>query len=384
MAHYSYFWTVVLFAPRQMAPPNPPSTNSNSSPSGNPRDPRLILRNARLAQRPIQTNTSLHIPIQVRPTTSADGTNIPSSRTEGNRLCPSSLALPGTGSGDSRARQSITSVSNMDMKEAMCTAALKELKASAATAKRLEEFMASASILQNSIGEQGEIHCFITVKGPPGSQSRESTQLYPLLSKDFLTALHGSCTGSAVAAHALRDAFLIARRVSGERIPVAASVPIAPRASTQNLLRPASIAAPEAEAATEKIPILSLPEWFPCESIPTTASEASENLTNDRPKFILCRDSVIRDLIRLGVPKVSEIYATFFSAMWNIGYKKRLVSGRITYARMTPLWLRENVIFIYALRRIPPLATCQSRRFCCCCFYFSFSRTCFIYRRTHK
>ena len=88
-------------------------------------------------------------------------------------------------------------------------------------------------------------------------------------------------------------------------------------------------------------PILVLPLW-----LPWSQNVASETV-DTRPTYIICRESVMSILKLAGVAKVSNVYAKFFTNMWDTGRKKQKWKGRIAYASMTPPWLPGNVAFIH-------------------------------------
>lgn len=87
-------------------------------------------------------------------------------------------------------------------------------------------------------------------------------------------------------------------------------------------------------------------------------------LTNTRTRTnIICPSEVMAQLSKLDGKSVTEIYGQMFTAIWKKGHEKKLVTGRIIYARITPPWLRVPVVFLYgqnnnestifALRRLP-------------------------------
>jgi len=98
--------------------------------------------------------------------------------------------------------------------------------------------------------------------------------------------------------------------------------------------------APGASAAPE----IDLPIWFPSANLPQEVSNAGES---PNPLFITCRENVLDEIRRLGISKIAEVYAELFNALWEMGRKKRRVQGRSVYAKMTPPWLQQNVIFIH-------------------------------------
>jgi len=119
---------------------------------------------------------------------------------------------------------------------------------------------------------------------------------------------------------ALRDTFLIAHRVADGRFY---GDPATPPQDTWTL---------------------KLPPWFP-------STDATAATQNHGPQFIFCRHNVIEEIGRIGVKKLANVYSQLFTALWDLGRRNKRVSGRITYADMTPPWLRGNVIFIHGENR---------------------------------
>jgi len=183
----------------------------------------------------------------------------------------------------------------------------------------LNEFARAANRLQQVLPAGSEVHCFISeVPNNDGAM-----HLYTLVSATFHKALEASSRGSIIVSHAIRDAFLLARR------------------SIQNMAQPAS----EVQEVQER-PEFTLPEWFPW----NRASEGTE--LAPRPiRYIFCRENVMREFQMLDINELAYVYATFFQALWAEGHKKRLVASNVTYAKMTPPWLRHSVTFMHGANR---------------------------------
>ena len=116
------------------------------------------------------------------------------------------------------------------------------------------------------------------------------------MSKLFQSELNTSPKGSSAAAQAIRDAFLVANIVIEETVPHVSR-------SRNHFQDPA--------------PPLTLPSWFP--------SKPTSNLNDaaSSPTYIFSRESAMMNLQRAGVAKVSEVYAKFFTEMWDTGRKSK-------------------------------------------------------------
>ena len=108
------------------------------------------------------------------------------------------------------------------------------------------------------------------------------------MSKLFESALNTSRKGSSATAQAIRNAFLVANKVIEKTV---------------------SQVSRSGNHFQDLAPPLTIPSWFP--SKPTS----NLNHTASRPAYILCRESVMQNLQRAGVAKVSEVYAKFFTEM---------------------------------------------------------------------
>ena len=86
-----------------------------------------------------------------------------------------------------------------------------------------------------------EIHLFISCRGNDSAEASLKTHLFPIVSKLFQSALHTSLKGSSSAAQAIRDAFLVSRKLIHEPETLGACLSI-------NLTTP--------------VPTLTLPNWF--------------------------------------------------------------------------------------------------------------------------
>jgi len=212
----------------------------------------------------------------------------------------------------------------------MFSAALNAMGNSEGLNKKMDKFMEAAMELQNELPQGANLHCFITCPLRTSATESSESSLFPLVSRLFHSALHASRRGSAVAGQALRDAFLIAHRVSHEHGYYA------PRAEE------ISLAQPQSEG------LLSFPDWFPAGH--SEANESS-NLVSANPQYIFCRHDVMTDIGSLGIHKIADIYTDLFTALWEKGRTNGEVTGRLTYSRMTPPWLRHNVIFIHGQNR---------------------------------
>jgi len=217
------------------------------------------------------------------------------------------------------------------IQESMCAAAITAMGGSDSIDKNVRNFMEAAKALQEVVPEGANLHCFISCPSINNRSGGEESNLFPLVSNLFHTALHASRRGSTVVGQALRDTFLIAHRVSNGRFFTA---------------RP-SLTIPGIETS-QRIPSLILPEWFP--SMPDS-SEVSPAHESSIPQYILCRHSIMNEIGHLGVARIGLVYTKLFTSIWETGRRQSRVSGRITYARMTPPWLRKNVIFIHGENR---------------------------------
>jgi len=229
-------------------------------------------------------------------------------------------------------QESTENIARLATEEKMASAATEVLGGSQSVREKMGEFMKAATTLAGVIPGDAELHCFITCKGNLRESPADREQLFPLKSNLFHSALHASQRGCTVAGQALRDAFLIARRVSQGRFYFdAPSMP-----SVQSL-------------PGDNIPALALPSWLPYRA--SGSLELSEGTNSSRPIYIICKNNVMEGLSRLGVQKVAESYSKFFNTLWETGSNQGRVGGRRTYAQMTPPWLRQNTIFIYGENR---------------------------------
>ena len=195
----------------------------------------------------------------------------------------------------------------------------------------LEDLVKAAKKYQMSNGHIAGLHLFITCP-KMGEHSRDQVdfQLFPVVSTLFHQALRSSNRGSMFSSQSLRDAFLIANYVTSMRQDTDQSCPdtaTAPVSSTVLHNNASSV----------------IPEWFPWE--PST--ETVVNPTPTRHSYILCRDEVMNSMMRCTAKVVADAYAEFFTDLWAKAYSLRLVSKQISYASLTPPWLREQVVFIY-------------------------------------
>jgi len=265
--------------------------------------------------------------------------DMPARRTQQNALIAprtSSLAMDCTTTIPPQApvtagssRESDERISQAAIEKKMAASAIEVLGGGQSVLEKMTQFMDAASALSAICGD-AELHCFITCKGNPTHAPISAEQLLPLKSTLFHSALHESHRGCTVAAQALRDAFLIARRVSEGRFYFDAS-----------LSQPAQ---PHTHAGNK--PQLVLPIWFPYR-----VSCTPEPSNGSQPVYILCRNNVMMALSRIPVLKLAEVYSNFFNAVWTMGAEQGRVNGRRTYAQMTPPWLRDNTIFIHGENR---------------------------------
>ena len=54
--------------------------------------------------------------------------------------------------------------------------------------------------------------------------------------------------------------------------------------------------------------------------------------------YTICRENVLQILQLAGIAKLSEVYDTFFTEMWNSGRKTRKSKGCIAHGSMTLPW----------------------------------------------
>ena len=59
----------------------------------------------------------------------------------------------------------------------------------------------------------------------------------------------------------------------------------------------------------------------------------------------------MRHLEKASGKALTEIYGQLFTRLWNTGREEKVVTGRITYARMTPLWMTKPVVFVYGKKQ---------------------------------
>jgi len=213
----------------------------------------------------------------------------------------------------------------------MASAAIEVLGGNQSVREKMGEFMAAASNLADVMPGNAELHCFITCKGYLNEFSAGPEHLLPVKSNLFHSALHASQRGCTVAGQALRDAFLIARRVSEGRFYFDAS-----EIRRAEPLRGGNM------------PSLVLPSWLPYRAL--SVPEQSNGNTS-HPMYVICRNNVMEAISSLGVLKVAELYSKFFNTLWETGSNQGKVCGRRTYAQMTPPWLRQNCIFIHGVNR---------------------------------
>ncbi len=195
------------------------------------------------------------------------------------------------------------------MQKAMVSQAIRSLGNRNSIASLIIELIRESNELQNAIGENGEVHFFLTTRSP--GTSLEQINVLPVVSSLYHFALMEINCGSTIAAQALRDAFLLARRVASRRYPN-----------------------PHPRVESNFQPRMELPPWFPW-SGPQYKNDKSQSSSN-----IMCDPQINQCLGRSGAENVSEIYGKLLTHVWNTGRAKKFVRGRIIYSQMTPPRLR--------------------------------------------
>ena len=88
---------------------------------------------------------------------------------------------------------------------------------------------------------------------------------------------------------------------------------------------------------------IDFPSWFP-----STADSGRDLLnTQAQPRHVMCNNGVMVSLLKMETRKLADISGDFYAAIFHKGRDCQLVNGRMTYAALTPPWLRAPVVFLY-------------------------------------
>ena len=180
------------------------------------------------------------------------------------------------------------------------------------------KLICTAKAIASSLPRGGELHCFIT---SASMGNRNKFELFPIASNLFHDALCVSNPKSDLAAQAIRDVFLIAYRVNRPTFPVT---------MRDNSIRIA-----------QRNPIV-FPRWFPYK-----ATKIHPNFSSNRTQYLLCHQQNMEKMSKLEVAPMATLYNSFFRQIWAQGCIQRKISGQISYAMLTPPWLRDPLVFKY-------------------------------------
>lgn len=219
------------------------------------------------------------------------------------------------------ANQSITKTGTKTQ-QAMADAAIRSFGGGDSIGKKVYDFIRAANELQTELRGIGKVHCFLSCTPENSTSQCGSRNLVPVVSDLFHSALSISNPRSSIAGMAIRDAFLIAYRVANCQFPLS-----------------------HQPGYTAAEPNIQLPDWFPF-----SLSEM-DNTPTIRSQYIICRYEFMKTMEESGMQNVVQLYGELFARIWNTGREKKLVKGRISYARMTPPWLRNRVVFVHGQNR---------------------------------
>lgn len=208
--------------------------------------------------------------------------------------------------------------SGSEIQKAMADQTIKTLGDSNLLRHLMYNLVQAAIELQSAIAQKGNIHVFLSCASTESANAARDQNLYPVVSNLYHSALMASNSGSTVVAQAIRDAFLLARRVADGRYN-----------EQQRILR------------AGVVPKIELPTWFPY-SVPEHPTAEESN-----PVYVTCDHNIMKQLEKVGSKTVTDIYGQLITDLWNKGRDKKVVSGRITYARMTPPWMAKPVVFVH-------------------------------------
>ena len=179
----------------------------------------------------------------------------------------------------------------------------------------LDRLVSVAHDFDVSMGARAEVHLMITIPDPNPQSTREVVA--PVVSKLFLTALDRASMASSSSSQALSDAFTVARR----------GIMLSSRASL---------------LVTPPRPKVSVPEWLDPTSVRTDA-----RCGDDEMNHLRVNDDVLKAIERLRVNEVMSVYGDFFGQLWLLAKDKFGWKGPILYERLTPNWLRGDVVFLH-------------------------------------
>lgn len=171
----------------------------------------------------------------------------------------------------------------------------------------LTSLISTAKSIATRLPGGGNLHCYITF---PSAETPSDFELFPITSKLFRSALDVANPGSVLAAHALRDAFLVAHRVANRN------------------------QAKELESYAHRPPFakqVELPDWFPDTSHPIPIQNVQF-----RPHYIICNERNMTQMAKLEVESMASLYNSFFKTIWLQACVERKVSGQVSYASVTP------------------------------------------------
>ena len=206
----------------------------------------------------------------------------------------------------------------LPIQQAMVNEAIKSLGGNESLRPLLCELIRASLALQIAMGGRGHVHLFLPCEFNNSSSGNNDKKLLPIVSALFHSALMANSLGSTIAGNAIRDAFHIAQKVVNGRF-----------------------AMPHQVSSHTSVTNIELPKWFPYSDLhnPTTPLQTAVNIN--------CDSSIMQKLEGASPRALNKIYGQLFSGLWNKGRDKKLVSGSIVYAKMTPPWMRCPVVFVH-------------------------------------
>jgi len=196
---------------------------------------------------------------------------------------------------------------HMKLVDSMLAKVSETLHLDAEEKKLLDQFVLLSNQVDKILSGRGDMHCIIRMVDCRNSPSKNA--IAPLFSSVFLPALDRRSIASDSASHALADAFSVAKR----------AIDIGWRKA-----------------------------MFPTQiDVPVWISNPREEENPSGLRNITINNNLLVAIERLSISELISIYGEFFHYLWNICKTARGWRSGIVYGKLTPPWLRGDVVFLH-------------------------------------